>query len=93
MEDKKARIVGLLDTIGQAQNTIEDLRDLTRVLAISLSNIEPYDIKTIGMTDNTGNVYKVGNGFTELANSIADKLDILSKELERKYEKYEEDKR
>lgn len=89
MSKAKDNVIKIIDTMNNVQYELEDIRDLTRVLVVSLKNQVSYDNTPIGiMTDEGKSVYPVGEGLSELARQIELKLDTNIKLLEDTYNTY-----
>lgn len=94
MSKAKDNAVKIVDTMSNIQYELEDIRDLTRVLYVSLKNQVSYNGTPIGIQAGEGSIYPVGEGLQELARVIELKLDTNIKLIEDTYNKYvkEEDK-
>lgn len=87
--------VKVADTLNNVQYDLEDIRDLTRVLVVSLKNQISIDDKPLGiLTDEGKSIYPVGEGLSELARTIELRLNKNIEMLENTYKEYkqEEDK-
>lgn len=89
MSKAKDNVIKIIDTMNNIQYELEDIRDLTRVLYVSLKNQVSYDNAPIGITIDEGkSVYPVGEGLSELARQIELKLDTNIQLIEDTYKKY-----
>lgn len=91
MENKKIDVndkVAVADTISNLQYEVEDLRDLTDLLRVSIKNMTAYKDEPIGITDTEGSIYPIGNSLTELTRIISNRLDEVSKTLCNVYQGY-----
>ena len=95
MSKARDNAVKLADTLSNIQYETEDVRDLVRVLDVSLRNQVSIDNTPIGITIDEGHsIYPVGEGLSELARDIEQRLDKQIKLIEDTYNTYvkEEDK-
>lgn len=95
LKDNKTNFNKVVDTLNNTQYELEDIRDLTRVLYVSLRNQVSYEGTPIGLSMDEGNsIYPVGEGLSELTRDIEKRLDKTIKDIEDTYNKYvkEEDK-
>ena len=94
LKDNRTRFNKVVDTLNNTQYELEDIRDLTRVLYVSIRNQISVDNKPIGIKTDEDNIYPVGEGLQELTRVIELKLDKTIKDLEDTYNNYvkEEDK-
>ena len=86
--------IKVLDTMSNIQYDLEDIRDLVRVLYVSLKNQVSYGGQPIGIQAGESGIYPVGEGLSELARDIEQRLDKNIKLIEDTYNTYvkEEDK-
>ena len=95
LKDNKTNFNKVVDTLNNTQYELEDIRDLVRVLYVSLRNQISYEGTPIGISiDNGNSIYPVGEGLQELTRTIEQRLDKTIKDIEDTYNKYvkEEDK-
>ena len=91
----KDNVIKIIDNMNNVQYDLEDIRDLVRVLYTSLRNQISYEGTPIGISiDNNSGIYPVGEGLSELARDIEQRLDKSIEQIEDTYNKYvkEEDK-
>lgn len=91
----KDNVIKIIDNMNNVQYELEDIRDLVRVLYTSLKNQVSYGGQPIGIAiDNNSGIYPVGEGLSELARDIEQRLDKSIEQIEDTYNKYvkEEDK-
>ena len=88
MSKAKDNVIKIIDTMNNAQYELEDIRDLTRVLYVSLRNQVSLDNTPIGIKVDEGSIYPVGEGLSELARQIELKLDTNIQLIEDTYKKY-----
>lgn len=90
-KDKKIDItdnVDMANIMADMQNEIEDIRDLTTLLNVSLKNLVSYGGQPLGIADREGSLYPVGEGLNELVNTIITRLDKVSSNLSDVYKEY-----
>lgn len=95
LKDNRTNFNKVVDTLNNTQYELEDIRDLVRVLYVSLRNQISYEGTPIGISiDNGNSIYPVGEGLQELTRTIEQRLNKTIKDIEDTYNKYvkEEDK-
>lgn len=95
LKDNRTNFNKVVDTLNNTQYELEDIRDLVRVLYVSLRNQISYEGTPIGISiDNGNSIYPVGEGLQELTRTIEQRLNKSIKDIEDTYNKYvkEEDK-
>lgn len=95
LKDNRTNFNKVVDTLNNTQYELEDIRDLVRVLYVSLRNQISYEGTPIGISiDNGNSIYPVGEGLQELTRTIEQRLNKNIKDIEDTYNKYvkEEDK-
>jgi len=89
MSKARDNAVKIVDTMSNIQYELEDARDLTRVLVVSLKNQVSIDNTPIGIKVDEGHsIYPVGEGLSELARDIELRLDKQIKLIEDTYNTY-----
>lgn len=95
LKDNRTNFNKVVDTLNNTQYELENIRDLVRVLYVSLRNQISYEDTPIGISiDNGNSIYPVGEGLQELTRTIEQRLNKTIKDIEDTYNKYvkEEDK-
>ena len=88
-KDNKDNFIKVVDVMSDIQYNLEDIRDLTRVLVVSLKNQVSYGGEPIGiLIGEDKSIYSVGEGLSELAREIELKIDKQIKTIEDTYKQY-----